>query len=142
MVAGGSETGHLAIWNFSTGEVRALHPRAHVGKVDALRFASFFGRKVLVSGGIDGMLRFWTLDLTELLRLDFGEGVNAIAPLGDDRFAVGGFGGLVVFRFPKKRPTLGPAGLPFQLELEDTKYAESNIGQRFRTPCNARPTVP
>lgn len=101
MVDGWSEEGHLAIWNFSTGEVRASHPRAHVGKVDALRFASFFGRKVLVSGGIDGMLRFWTLDLTELLRLDFGEGVNAIAPLGDDRFAVGGFGGLVVFRFPK-----------------------------------------
>ena len=101
MVAGGSEKGHLAIWNFSTGEVRASHTRAHVGKVDALRFGSFFGRKVLVSRGIDGMLRFWTLDLTQPLRLDFGEGVNAIAPLGDDRFAVGGFGGLVVFRFPK-----------------------------------------
>ncbi len=38
-----------------------------------------------------------------LLRLDFGEAVNAIAPLGADRLAVGGFGGLVVFQFPERK---------------------------------------
>lgn len=101
LLAGGSEEGHLALWNLNDGVLKASRVKAHVGAINALRFANFFGQKVLISGGVDSTLRFWTLEFTELLRLDFGEAVNAIAPLGDNRLAVGGFGGLVVFRFPK-----------------------------------------
>jgi len=49
--------------------VGKISHQRHVGKVDALRFASFFRSEGAGLRGIDGMLRFWTLDLTELLRL-------------------------------------------------------------------------
>jgi WD40 repeat protein len=102
LLAAGSEEGRLAIWNFDNGEVKASHSQAHVGRVNALSFGNFLGQKVLVSGGADGTLRLWTLGLAELLRLDLGEPIGAIAPAGVERLAVGGEGGLAAFQFPKR----------------------------------------
>jgi WD40 repeat protein len=101
LLAGGTDEGRLAIWDFENGEVTASHSTAHVGRVNELRFGNFFGQRVLVSGGADGTLRFWNLKLIELLRLDLGEPVNAMASAGVGRLSVGAAGGLVAFQFPK-----------------------------------------
>lgn len=105
LLAAASEEGRLAIWNFQTGDVRASVAHAHVGHTNCLLFEDLLGRRTLISGGVDGRLRFWTVDLKELFSIDFGEPISAIARLSKGTLVVGGASGVVAFQFPERIAT-------------------------------------
>jgi WD40 repeat protein len=89
LLAAGTEDGHLAIWNLRTGEIISAQAGAHLNAVTALQFHPAPGQEVLVSGGGDGVLRFWTDELRELFAIEIGERVNSIAWVSVGRIAVG-----------------------------------------------------
>jgi len=95
LLAAATENGTLALWNFITGKVEASHAEAHLGHIGQLRFGMIGESDVLASGGSDGFLRIWTLGLEQLLRIDIGEPVSALAWTGPGRLAVGSTRGLL-----------------------------------------------
>ena len=89
LLAAGTEFGHLAIWDFLSGEVISSRASTHVGGVNALCFHEFDGSGVLISGGADGVLRFWSMDLRPLYRIDIDAPIYAITRAGGNQVAVG-----------------------------------------------------
>jgi WD40 repeat protein len=96
LLAAGTERGLLALWDLQRGEILARREAAHLGEISALAFGERGGRPALVSGGADGMLRFWTLALDKIFCLDVGEAVAALDWVGMGRLAVGTWRGVVL----------------------------------------------
>lgn len=96
VLAAGTERGLLALWQLRSGEILATREAAHLGEISALAFGELGGKPALVSGGSDGVLRFWTLVLDEIFRLDVGEAVTSVAWVGAGRLAVGSSRGVVL----------------------------------------------
>lgn len=96
LLAAGTESGLLALWDLHSGEIRATREAAHLSDISALAFDDRGVEPVLVSGGEDGVLRFWTPELEEVFRLDVGEPVTALAWVGAGRLAVGSRRGVVM----------------------------------------------
>jgi WD40 repeat protein len=104
LLAAGTEGGHLAVWNFETSVPKADHARAHVDAVFALAFQPADDEHgVLVSGGRDGALIFWTVELRECFRIDIGEAIVGITWLATDRLAVATVRGVVVIQVDARR---------------------------------------
>jgi WD40 repeat protein len=89
ILAAGTEHGHIFFWNFLTGEIKESRSNAHVGSIRAMRFGTASGKPVLVSGGQDGILKFWTLQLDQLFQIKIGDEILAITWLGLERLAIG-----------------------------------------------------
>jgi WD40 repeat protein len=87
-LAAGTQTGHLKIWDFLSGGMLAVWGKAYQHAINALTFCSIDGKPTLVSGGGDGVLRFWTLELTERFNIDIGVGINAMAWIDPKTLAV------------------------------------------------------
>jgi WD40 repeat protein len=104
LLAGGSEEGHLAIWDFDTGVILASCENAHVGKVSGLLSLTYAEKQVLISGGEDGTIRFWTADLGQMFMLDVGESITSLASFGSDGVLVGAAGGTLAIRLSKHLP--------------------------------------
>jgi hypothetical protein len=96
LLAAGTERGLLALWSLHSGEILTTREAAHLGEISALAFGKRGGRLELVSGGTDGVLRFWTLALDEIFCLDVGEAVTALDWIGAGRLAVGTWRGVVM----------------------------------------------
>lgn len=100
LLAAGTARGHLAIWNFMDGQVRAARAAAHVGEVRALSFGTIDGQAVLASGGHDGALCLWSTAFEALFRIEIGEAIFAIEWLGPNRLAVGTSRGVLQLGWP------------------------------------------
>jgi WD40 repeat protein len=105
ILAAGTQQGHLAIWNFLSGGEKSAHANAHLGAVSVLCFHRMGNQEVLVSGGIDGVLRFWTTKLRELFSIELGEAINAMAWVDVDRLAAGTVRGLLMVQLDIEKLT-------------------------------------
>lgn len=92
LLAGGTEHGHIALWNVETGKVLGKKIGAHRGSIQFLRMREGAGRTLILSGGNDGFVRVWNTSFEKLLEVELSEAIQAGAWLG--------IGGLL----------LGPAG--------------------------------
>lgn len=101
LLIGGSEEGHLTVWDIDTGEVIASRANAHIGKVSALLSVTYAGKRVFISGGADGAIRFWSAELDPKFMLDVGEAVTALASFGTDGVLVGAAGGTLAISFSR-----------------------------------------
>jgi WD40 repeat protein len=104
LLAGGAEEGHLAIWDLDTGVILASNENAHVGKIRALLPLTYAGSQVLISGGEDGTIRFWTAHLEQMFMLDVGESITSLASFGSDGVLVGAAGGTLAIRLSNHLP--------------------------------------
>jgi WD40 repeat protein len=104
LLAAASAYGTIAIWNFLDGTLLARRPRAHLGDIPAMQFGYRAGQTVLATGGDDGVLRVWTTELDELLRIEIGERIEALTFLGADRIAVGGQRGVLMLGILEDSP--------------------------------------
>jgi WD40 repeat protein len=89
LLAVGTQHGDLTALNFMSGTVKWSFKAAHVGHVSALCFHEVGERALLVSGGSDGVLRFWGTERHPPFDIEVGESINAIAWLGCNELAVG-----------------------------------------------------
>ena len=96
LLVAGTEYGHLAIWDLDNGETLAARRGAHLGAVDALCFGRLGDRRIFVSGGEDGVLRFWSADLQPMFYIEIGEAILSMAWAGPTRLAVGAMRGLLM----------------------------------------------
>jgi WD40 repeat protein len=103
LLAAGTENGHLVIWDFYGGEVRAARANAHVGSVNSLRFTGTADDRRLLSAGVDGIARIWNAQLEELLFVDIGEAISTATWAEGDQFVVGGVTGTLTVRLKGDR---------------------------------------
>jgi hypothetical protein len=101
LLAAGTEYGHIALWDFLTGEVLAEKRDAHRGYVNALAMHERNRQMLILSAGNDGFLRVSNTDLEEIAGIEVGESINAIIWLNDFRVAVGTARGLLVVAFSR-----------------------------------------
>jgi WD40 repeat protein len=95
LLAVGTQHGDLSVLNFMTGTVKWSFKAAHVGHVSALSFHQVGERALLVSGGSDGVLRFWGTHKHQPFDVEVDELINAIAWLGPNELAVGTIRGVL-----------------------------------------------
>jgi WD40 repeat protein len=87
LLAAGTEYGQLVVWDFLTGAMSTARQGAHLGPIDVL----FFNQdgKILVSGGRDGRVKFWTAGLQALFDINIGEEITTATWLDNNRLAIG-----------------------------------------------------
>lgn len=100
LLVAGTERGHLALWEFGTGKERSYLANAHKGEVSALTVLAQRGRRLLASGGSDGMVRLWTSSLREIVAVEIGTRVTSLASSCDGDLSVGTSSGIVTLRLP------------------------------------------
>lgn len=72
----GSRTGDIGI--YICGKFIPARSNAHSGAILCLRLAELFGyKKVLISGGQEGMIKIWDIKFNELARKDIKEEILA-----------------------------------------------------------------
>jgi len=65
----GSRAGEIGI--FICGKYIATKANAHTGSIVCLRITELFGyKRVLISGGSEGIIKIWDIKLNELSRRD------------------------------------------------------------------------
>jgi WD40 repeat protein len=85
LIFGGDDRGVLFCNNALPGiSNRRRVDQAHRRSIDVLDFRETPRGPVLLSGGRDGWIRFWTPDLAPLFEIEVGRGVSSLAWLGDD----------------------------------------------------------
>jgi WD40 repeat protein len=102
LLAAGNEEGDIAIFNFDTGKVAVSRRAAHIGRLNALAFNDSPTRVKLLSAGADGLLRFWTAQLEELLTIETGEPISDVIWLSDHLVVVAGTGGMMMIRLSER----------------------------------------
>ncbi len=106
-LAAATENGDLVMWNFINGEVKWRYLGAHVGGIPVLYVHKVGKRAVLVSGGDDGILRFWDMEKHEPLAIEIGEPITAVAWAESANLAVGTERGVLMVQFsPRTISTL------------------------------------
>ena len=84
-IFGGDSDGLLFRGDALTQEVNLRQRRqAHRGAIPVLTLRETPQRCVLVSGGHDGWVRFWTPDLEQLLEIDVRQPVTSLSWLGNE----------------------------------------------------------
>lgn len=99
LLAGGNEDGHLAVWNLLSSEPRSAIRTAHLSSISTLCFHNLNGQGVLASGGKDGALKVWAINLRQLLNIDLGESILKIAWVGTNHLAIATLGGALMLKF-------------------------------------------
>jgi WD40 repeat protein len=94
----GTEHGHIAVWNFETGEEHSSLAQAHIGKVTVIKFFTINGNTILVSGGEDGMMQLWSVSLDLILKIEIGVVINDFTYCGDQRIAVATSRGIIMIK--------------------------------------------
>jgi WD40 repeat protein len=98
LLAAGTEYGHLAIWDFISNELKSFCLNAHIGKIYVLDFHTLGKQTVLLSGGDDGILKFWSIDLSEIFSINIDTRINDFTWIGVDCLAVGTSKGVLTFK--------------------------------------------
>ena len=98
LLVAGTEKGHLVIWDFYSGEVRASRANAHLGGITSMGFAGTAGDERLLSTGVNGVVRIWTLKLEEVLSIDVGEYLSSATWVASNQFVVGGIAGTLTVK--------------------------------------------
>jgi WD40 repeat protein len=101
LLAAGTDNGELIVWNYETGEAKAMRRGAHLGSIGALLFDGPGG--MLVSGGHDGHVRFWTKGLNALCEINIGDRVTAATWLDPNHLAIGTNQGTLMLFVNKER---------------------------------------
>jgi WD40 repeat protein len=107
VAAAATHDGMLALISFLDARLIASKRNCHIRTISALAFGFYAGESRLVSGGIDGIVRIWSLPLTRIetcindtlecvLEIEVGAPVNTIAWSGK-KLAVGTNQGTVLF---------------------------------------------
>jgi WD40 repeat protein len=99
----GTDDGRLTAWDFRSGAIRSSKAHVHQENIWTLSFLSLHDNGLLVSGGEDCRLRFWTPDLEEVFTIQMGESIRALAWLGPGRLAVGTTHGIVMLRLDERQ---------------------------------------
>jgi WD40 repeat protein len=97
-LAASTDNGLLAILNLKTGEIEASWKGRADQAIHALCFSELDGRTVLVTGGVDGALCLWSMQLALLLKIEFGQSILAIAKADTNLVLVGTSRGLTALR--------------------------------------------
>jgi WD40 repeat protein len=98
LLAAGTEDGEIAILDFFSGECQAAKRDVHRGYIHSLAMRRLNGTVVLLSGGADGSVAFWSAELEPLGRIEMGEEVYSAIWISDVAIAVGTARGLVAIQ--------------------------------------------
>jgi WD40 repeat protein len=99
LLIGATDDALLVVWDFATGKVVAKRAGVHRGSVDALAtHVQSNGRAMIASGGSDGFLRVWKLDLEQVVEIDLGDPVSDLAWTSQHAIAVGTHRGVLAVR--------------------------------------------
>jgi WD40 repeat protein len=101
LLAAGTEDGKLVVWNFQTGVMNAQYSGAHFESINVLFFIE--QGKILVSGGKDGRIKFWSAGLRALFDINVGEAITSATWLHSNRLAVGTNRGVLMFDVNSQR---------------------------------------
>jgi len=99
LLAAGTDHGAILVWDFDEGTLEAYQPNAHLDQTDEVCFGIIDGEPVLIGGGSDGMLSFWTPTLEPIYRIGIGEAIYALAWVPPDGLAVGSSSGILMLHF-------------------------------------------
>jgi WD40 repeat protein len=99
LLAAGTEYGDISVLDFLNQDVKWWVPGAHVRGIPVLSFNQINNRAMLVSGGLDGVVRFWTARTgTPLLDIEIGEAITAATWVGATNLAVGTHRGVLMLQ--------------------------------------------
>jgi WD40 repeat protein len=102
-LAATTDSGELALWSFESGQLIGSWEGAHLKReINALAFQPYSlgdqgPTELLVSGGNDGVVRFWpwVLDLAPCYQIEIGTAITALSFVARNRLAVATASGLV-----------------------------------------------
>jgi WD40 repeat protein len=108
LLACGTQSGHVVVWDFRDGRLLAFYRRAHLDGVRAVAFSGL-NTGVLASGGQDGILKLWPGGVNEGRAIDVGEPINAITWLGATALAIGTRRGVLVLHVDGRERAATPS---------------------------------
>lgn len=90
LLAAGTEAGNLAIWDFDKEVLLASYKGAHLGMIiKALALHSFRETIFIISGGKDGVVRFWNKSLNSLAKIEISSPITTLEFISQAELAVG-----------------------------------------------------
>jgi WD40 repeat protein len=97
LIFGGDEAGRLFCRDVSNKKEHCSRvDTAHRGSINSLLLPETKGGRILVSGGDDGIICFWTMDLRKLAQIETDRPVRALALPSNERLVVANDRGVTV----------------------------------------------
>jgi WD40 repeat protein len=98
LLVSGTEKGLLTVWDLYTGQVLACVSQAHQSEISALCFHLVRDHTLIVTGGKDGIIRFWDSRLASLFNIELNSPITALTWPTETHLSVSTKQGLLLLR--------------------------------------------